>query len=330
MSDDPVDGSGGRTPVDPTDRGDSANASTRTPVAKTDARPALRLDGGVVDGRSHESRDDRDEEDEAALKARVRRLEAENTRLRERYANVRSTRNTRMALGLAVVGLLAGALAFLVPDVREVLFAIAATGLFAAVLTRFLDASRHVPLDVGRGIYVELAENEARLAEQLGLSGGHVYVATDVGPRLFVPEADTYDLDAFREADGDPLVVGDSASRSGMSLRPSGRPLLDAIRDDPGDEFGDDLSTVVETLSESVTEVFELTERIDSDVDADDGRATFVASGVLYGDPTRFDHPLGSVLGCGLATGLETPVLVTVTEAEDDDTLVTCRWETDG
>ena len=326
MSDDlPADGDG-RTAKGSAERGNPVTAvGTPRSSAEETARRIPRLDGGVVDGRS--SKSPQDGEDESDLRARVRSLEAENTRLRERYADARSTQNTQMALGLATVGLLAGALALVVTDVREVLFTIAATGLFAAVLTRFLDDSRHVPLDIGRGIYVELAENEATLAEQLGLSGGHIYVATEAGLRLVVPEADTYDPDVFREADDGPLIVGDDATRSGISLRPSGRPLLEAIRNDPDDEFGDDLSTVVETLTESVTEVFELTERIDSDIDPNDGRATFVASGVLYGDSTRFDHPLGSVLGCGLATCLETPVWVSVTESEDDDTLVTCRWE---
>ena len=263
---------------------------------------------------------------EDALRARVRRLETENAQLRDQYSTIQMARNTRMAVGFGVIGLFAGSLAFVFPSVREVLIVVSMTGLFAGLLTRFLDPNRHVALNVGRGIYTTIVQNEVDLVSQLSLSDARIYVATDDGPRLFIPEVEDYNSTALDELSAGPLVVSDDASRSGLVFRPTGEALLDVVQDSSDDHFSSELSVIVETLSESVTDAIELTEHVESDVNAEDGRATFVARGVLYGDPTHFDHPLGSLFGSGLALALDTPVRVTVGEAKQGATLVTCQW----
>jgi hypothetical protein len=102
------------------------------------------------------------------------------------------------------------------------------------------------------------------------------------------------------------------------------------------DQRGEPLPTepreAVSILREGVTDGLELASDADVDLDSDDGRVTFSLHNAMYGDVTRFDHPIPSFLGCGLARALNAPVTVdvTTTEKEGETTaLVTCRWEPD-
>ena len=269
--------------------------------------------------------------------ARIRRLEGETRRLRERYADIRERRYQRTALALGLVGVVFGLAALVVTSARDVLFALAGVGLFGAVLTWYLTPEQFIPLDVGEGIYATMADNEAAVAEQLGLSSTRVYVATDRGPRLFVPETDAYDAELLAATAEDdplarPLVVGDRAARSGLSLRPVAAVLLDSFDDQHSGPLPAVPREAVSTLAEGVTDGLELAGAVDSDLDAADGRVTFSVHDPLYGDLTRFDHPIPSFLGSGLARALGTPVTVdvVVTATEGDETpLVTCRWTPD-
>jgi hypothetical protein len=334
--------------------------SDRDPSAETGSVDRVAGDGGVEDGTA-DGLDDRVSDDTGgispapastdgenaadddtrealveevnALRARARRLEEENDRLREQYASVRESRYTRTALGLAGVGVVFGLAGLVVTSAQEVLFAIAAAGLFGAVLTRYLTPERFVPHDVSEGLFAVFAENEAAIASQLGLSTTRVYLTTDRGPRLFVPEVDAYDRSLLDDtaAFDDPLVVDDSAARSGLVLRPSADPLLHSLGADR--EFGSTPTAAAETLAETVTEVFELATHVESTKDPDENRLVFEVTDSLFGSPTRFDHPVVSLFGAGLASALETPVTVDVTTAARDGTpttLVTCRWSTDG
>lgn len=292
----------------------------------------------TVELRGNSSRDDTEngeqeaEVDAAALRARVRRLEEENDQLRKQYRTVRESRYARTALGLATVGVMFGLLGFVVIDAQEVLFVIAATGLFGAILTRFLTPERLVSLDVGEGIYAVLASNEASIADQLGLSSTRVYVTTERGTRLFVPEVDKYEREIFdtdEEFDG-PLVVGETASRSGLSLRPTAEPLLRVYEEQHGGDLPPVPREAVLALSEGLTDALEIAASADTDLDVDEGRVTFEISEFLFGPPSRFDHPISSFLGTGLATALDTPTEVEVTTArrqEEQTLLVTCRWD---
>jgi len=75
------------------------------------------------------------------------------------------------------------------PDGREVLFALAAVGLFGGVLTYYLTPGTFVAADVGERIYAAMAANEAAIAGELGLSDDRIYVPAGepVDARLYVP-----------------------------------------------------------------------------------------------------------------------------------------------
>ena len=270
------------------------------------------------------------------LRDQVRRLENKNQRLQQQYESTQQSRSRQTVIGLAVVGGLAAGAAYLVPSAQEVLFTIAATGLFAAVLAYTLTPDRFVPVDIGEGIYESLALNEQAVADELGLSNTRVYATTNVGPRLFVPEIDAYDRAVVDgQGDGDvthrlsePFVVSDLASQSGLALRPTARTLLSSFTDDHGNTLPENPADAAVALQEGVTEVFELARKVTVDVDAADGRVTFAVKGQLFGPLTRFDHPVASFFGAGLAEALSQPIELSVEET-DAGSFVTCRWAVD-
>jgi hypothetical protein len=271
-------------------------------------------------------------EETSILQTRVRRLEEENDRLREQYVGARKARYERTALGLALVGLGFGLTSFVVPSAREILLTLAGIGLFAGVITRFLTPERFIPLDIGESIYTSIAENQRALIDQLDLSGARIYLTTDRGPRLFVPEVESYDQTVIGDTERliGPLIVGDTASRSGLLLRPAAAGLLRSFRDQYGLTLPSAPSKAATVLGESVVGTFELAAGVEAAVDAEAARASFEIREPLYGSPTRLDHPIGSFLGAGLAHTLETPIRVEVTTTGVDSTetmLVTCRWE---
>lgn len=325
-----------RSPGSDVEEGTSDGVAGEADGTVEQERDATRLDDRSSREGGHEDKSSRDGESDGEvadenLRARLRRLEEENDRLRREYVGARESQYGRTALGLAVVGLGFGLAGFVVTSAQEILFTLAATGLFGAVLTRFLTPETFIPLDIGEGIYATFADNEASLASQLGLSGARVYLTTERGPRLFVPEVEAYDR-SLLDVDGElanPLVVGEGASRSGLSVRPAGEPLLRAFEKQYRRDLPATPSEAVPTFEEGVTDALELAVGVDSDFDAGAGRATFEFREQLFGSPTRFDHPIGSFLGTGLATALDTPVEVDVKSTRRDETtmFVTCRWD---
>jgi hypothetical protein len=296
-------------------------------------RQETRSTNGVGETDAPASTTERDgaTDDTAILRARLKRLEEENDRLRERYAGVRETRYRRTALGLAAVGVVFGLAGVVVTAVQDVLFAIAAAGLFGAVLTRFLTPEQFIPLDIGEGTYAALADNESALADQLGLSAKRVYLSTPQGPRLFVPELAEYDRTLLEEDAFDrPLVVNDTASRSGAAFRPTAEPLLRAFEEQYRGDLPSTPAEAVATIREGVTDALELAGAVEIDLDSGDGRVTFAVDDPLYGDLTGFDHPISSFLGAGLGRALGVPIEVDVVVTERDQqatALVTCRWD---
>lgn len=306
-----------------------SNDATDTPSA-TETQPTI-----------HHRRDGEDgavgTETTERLRDQVRRLENRNRRLQQQYESTQQSRSRQTVIGLAVVGGLAAGAAYLVPSAQEVLFTIAATGLFAAVLAYTLTPDQFVPVDIGEGIYESLSLNEQAVADELGLSNTRVYAATDVGMRLFVPEIDAYDRAVVQAqaADGDvrhrlsePFVVSELASQSGLSLRPTARTLLSSFTDDHGNTLPEDPADAAVALQEGVTDVLELARDVTVDVDPADGRVTFAVSGQLFGPMTRFDHPVASFFGVGLAQALSQPIELSVEET-DDGSFVTCWWAVD-
>lgn len=292
-------------------------------------------------GRSEERLSDGNGEDEAdavdreRLQTELAVLREENERLRSAYAAATRTRHRKTALGFAGLGIVALAGGLLLSDAREVLFALGGTGLFAGLLVVFLSPERFVAASVGRDVYGAMADNEDGLATELGLTDDRIYVPTGEGGRvrLFVPQHADYEIPADDEL-GDVLVVPENETARGLSLRPTGGPLVDEYEQSASSELAaDDLASDPEPLARglaaALVEQFEVVDSVS--VEAEPGRVTVAASDGAFGPCDGFDHPVGSVLAVGLARGLDEPVALSVRASEDEraDWQLTCRWNPD-
>lgn len=288
-----------------------------------------------ADGAVPAEPDDAAGEDAEDRLARLELLEAENRRLREAYGRVRQTRHRRTALGLAGVGLVALVGAALFPAARVVLVVLGATGVFGGLLTWYLTPERFVAAEVGERVYAAMADNEASVAAELGLADRRVYLPEPDRPdreaTLYVPQAADAAPPADRDRQGT-FVVADDADRRGLALRPTGGPLLSELRRATAGRLADDPVALADQLAEGLREQFELVDGARPDVNPGEGRVTVAVSGSAYGDVTRFDHPVASLVAVGLAAGLEVPVTLTVDRTPEgpSEYLVTVRWAVEG
>lgn len=301
-------------------------------AVRSRAADGERTDGEGDDGNWVE--DDTTRED---LIAQLELLDSENRHLRREYQRARQSTYRRTALGLLATGLvtLGGAAVF--PDVRTVLTALGMTGVFAAVLVYYVTPERFVAAEVGERSYSALAETVAELLDQLGMSDRRVYVPTDDGTRgsavrLFVPQRKSFRLpeDAALSV---PLVVTDDEREWGFSARPSGGALFDAFEKTTSEPLGTTPEDLGFQLADALSDVFELVDRVEHEVDPDTPRVTFHTYGSVWGVFESFDHPVASFLAVGFAVGLERPVATTVTSVEperadtDADMVVTVTWD---
>jgi hypothetical protein len=283
-----------------------------------------------LSGRASERRatgDELTEEDQIAGELAV--LEAENERLRSEYARARQAQYRRSALALALLGVLAGAGGLLFPTARTVLFALAGTGLFLGVLTFYLSPEQFLPATVGREIYRALAANERAVVDELGLRETPVYVPTESGVRLYLRQSSAESLPD--EADlSETFVVTDETR--GVAFQPTGEALFAEFDRALTGELGSEPDELVRQLRDGLVEQFELLESTEQSVPPDataaEGELTVGLTDSAYGPVDEFDHPVPSVLGVGLARGLDTPVEVTVESDGTDrvDAVIRCRW----
>ncbi|WP_255192399.1 hypothetical protein [Natronobeatus ordinarius] len=256
------------------------------------------------------------------LAARAELLAEENSRLREEYVRARRAQYRNTALGLAGLGVVAGLGGLLVPGSREVLFVLAATGLFGGLLTYSLTPGRFVAAEVSERVYAGLAANQAALAAELGLREERVYfLGEGGGVRLFVPRHREYDLP---DADAGPIVA-DERSR-GLVLEPTGDRLVRELeRGLPGELAGQPAALAAQ-LADGLVEQLELARSAEPDVDPEAGRVTVALVDPAFGPVDRFDHPVASFFAVGVATGLDRPISLEVDPGDDRaDWLVTCR-----
>lgn len=279
------------------------------------------------------------ETDLADREAQLELLAEENRRLREAYGRVRQTRHRRTALGLFAIGSVGVVGAAVFPAVRVVLLVLSATGWFGGLLTWYLTPERFVAADVGERVYAALAANEAAVVAELGLVEPGWYLPLEGVPdrevALFIGQHIAEDEPTTLTSDGrleTAFVVASNPAKQGLALRPTGAPLLAALREGTPGGLGDDPVTLVEQVAEGLAEQFELVDGARPDVDVADGRASIAVDGSAYGAVDRFDHPVASLLGTGLAVGLAAPVRVTVDRPADGrhDFLVTAQWSADG
>jgi len=267
-----------------------------------------------------------DQPDAETLAAEVEILREENQRLREEYARARRSEYRRTAAVLIVAGLLAIGGGVVVSSSRTVLFALGGTGVFIGALTYYLTPERMLPATVGEDVYGALADTQESIVEELGLQDDRLYVPTDDGVRLFVPQSAEYSV----PEDGaltDVFVVGADDQSRGIAVSPTGNRLFERFEEGRTDRNADDPVAVAEQLAAALVEQFELLGG--TEVERDGERVTVAVSDSAYGPVDRFDHPVVSLLASGLARELDRPVSVEVDRPEDGpaDALVTCRWE---
>ncbi|GAB3021809.1 hypothetical protein [Natronobiforma cellulositropha] len=262
----------------------------------------------------------------AELAAQVELLTEENRRLRREYARARQSRYRRTAYALAAVGVLAAVGGVLFVDGRDVLFALAATGLFAAALTYYLSPAGVVAADVGERVYAAMAVNEAAIADELGLRDDRIYVPggdeETTLARLFVPQRAGYEIPVDPTA---PIVTGPTTR--GLVLETTGTGLFGEFQRALTGDLSHAPAPLAGQLSDALVEQFELVTSAETDVDGTEGRATVAVSESAFGDVDRFDHPVASFLAVGFAVGLGRPVELEVARGDGRaDWLVTCRW----
>jgi hypothetical protein len=278
------------------------------------ASAALLPDGGT----SASTNEDLDQAGRAEL------LAEENRRLRAEYQRAQQSKYRRTAVGLVAVGCLAAIGGVVFPNGRDVLFALAATGLFGGILTLYLTPGRFVTADVGERVYAAMAANETALTEELGLSEQRVYVPADGrSGHLYIPQQSEFEI----PEDSDRVIIADEDTR-GLLLDATGASLFEEFDQALSGELADDLSLLATQLADGIVEQFELASAVDADVDTENGRVTFRVSQCTFGDLNRLDHPITSFLAVGITISLQQPVSVDVTPGDERaDWLVTCRWD---
>lgn len=272
---------------------------------------------------AREASDGRARRRDGAGDERVASLVEENERLRaERADGVRDARFRRAAgvlLGLSVALAVVGGL---LSGLRTVAVSLAGIGLFTSVLLYFTSAGRFVPLGTAERVAAPLLESREALVYEFDLVDEEVYVPTSADPPeasvLALPSgADVPPVTAL-EAPVIDAAAGGSPSEDGLAFRPSGGSLF--VDYAPrlsvgGEERPADLAA---ELAEAVVEEFEIADDVEVEVEADDGIIRVDVEGVDYGLLSRFDHPVISFLGTGLAVTLRRPVRVEERLSLDD------------
>ncbi|MGA9402063.1 hypothetical protein [Haladaptatus sp.] len=251
------------------------------------------------------------------LTARLELLSEENNRLRAEYRRARQTSYRRTALAMAVIGALVAVGGLLVPTSRTVLFALAGTGLFGAVLIYFLTPERFVSAAVGERTYAAHAAIGDELIESLGLSETNVYLpagdSTDpnAGVRLFVPHHREYEVPSEDEADT-LFVVTDDERQRGVAVPPTGAGLFHEY-ESMVDDTADDIPDLADELADALVEGFELVGSATPEVDVKNDTINIRISDSRYGPVDRFDHPVASFIAVGAVNATGRPVTLETT-----------------
>lgn len=269
---------------------------------------------------------------EAADERQSALLAAENRRLREAYAATRRQSYRRTALGLLGISLIALSGALVLPSARTVLFALAGTGAFGAVLTYYLTPERFVASVVSDRIFESSAENAEAIVAELGLSAERIYVpSAGVEPaRLYVPQRPGHPLPDPDELRG---VFVATAEQRGLALLPTGATLFREFERVLTGEVADTPSRLGDQIADALVEDFEIasavhvdvthSETTESDDSVDELQITVGIEDSAF-DPTRMDTPAASFVGVTLAVGLDTPMSLDTTVDEESQLVVQC------
>lgn len=274
-----------------------------------------------------------DDADPSELAARVervveenRQLHKENEQLRNDYARTRRSWYRQFGLGLTLIGTLSGLSVFVFPDVQNILFAIAATGLFGGLLTYHLSRGRFLAATVCDRIYTAVATNGGVVTNELDLSDDRIYVpSNDGGARLFVPKEYNHQIPDV----SDGPVIADGYGH-GVILNSTGSELFQEFKRTAAGDFPDEPVELAAQLADAIVEQFELARSVEPTVEHADGhdRVVVTVSDSALGDVDRFDHPIVSFFAVGLAVGLDRPVSLEVTShGSQTEWIATYQWE---
>jgi hypothetical protein len=265
------------------------------------------------------------------LRGELEVLQEENERLRAEYARAKQSQYHRSAATLMAVGVLALFAGVVVTEAQTVLFALGGTGVFLGVLIYYLTPERFILASVSEAVYSSLAHNKIQVLSELGLSDERVYVPREQGEsasgvRLFVPQRDTYaipDDDALAQA----FVATDDPRERGFAAQPTAVGLYTDFAETVSDGPSDTPAAMASELSDALIEQFELVDDAQAETTSDE-RVAVRVSGSAMGSINRFDHPVASLLGTGIALAADEPVTVDVATADDGSAvyIVTCSW----
>lgn len=264
------------------------------------------------------------------LLAQVELLAEENKQLRDSYTQAKRTQYQKTATGLALLGAFAVVGSFYVQSIRDVLVILGGIGLFSGLLTYYITPEQFVSADVGQATYRALADNEAALIEELGLSDTYIYVPTSAGDgvRLFVPRDEAKPLPSV-ESLNQTVVVPDDSTAGGVALNPSGIRLFKSFEESLAGSASTTPDVLADQLADAVVRQFELAQTVTTDINRESDRLTVEIAGSAYGPINEFDHPVASLFATGFAYMIGCPVSLAVTESPDtrSEYIFTCRWE---
>ncbi|MCT9098202.1 hypothetical protein [Haloarchaeobius sp. HME9146] len=259
--------------------------------------------------------------DSDELTAELEVLREENRRLREEYRRATQATYRKTAAALAGIGLLALAVAAILPSVRDVLVIVGAIGVFGGVLTYYLTPERVLSATVAESLTDAQTAVTENLIDELGLQDRHVYVTREGTGRLFLPLHANYVIpDDLR----DTFVVPEDETGRGVALTPSGESLY---REFERASTVGDLEDPSFALADGVVEQLELADSVEPEVDREEGRASFAIGGLAIPGLDRPDHPVVSFLGIGLAASFDQAVTVASVEPTDTGGTVTFTWD---
>ena len=216
--------------------------------------------------------------------------------------------------------------AVLFPTLRTLLLALGATGLFTALLIYYITPERFVSAGVGRAVHAALATNHEAVVRELDLGGDPRYVplgeaGADV--RLFVSREAGTPVPPAEELRS-LFVVSDEADHRGVAFDPTGAALFEEFERALAGSLEDSLPALADQLRDALVEQFEIVDRIDFEA-GEAGRLVVDVRGSAYGPIDRFDDPVTSFVGVGLAKATERPI--TLRSVDPDAGVVEFRWD---
>ncbi|MFC6767041.1 hypothetical protein [Natrinema soli] len=258
----------------------------------------------------------------ADLENRAERLTARNERLHDHVGWSERSGTDPSTLGFVGLSALCVGGAFVVPSAQSVLFTLAGIGVVGALLVATMTRGEFIERGDAEEVYAACAANYDALIAAFDHGADRFYLPDEDGHiRLFVP----------RRSDDAPesvtAPVSGDADRRGLFLEPIGSGFVREVEGAVADAKLSTPAAMVEQLTDALEDRFEFVTATDSVVEA--GRAEIAVSGSAFGPVDRFDHPVASILAVGLATHLERPVRLEVTDDTDrGEWLVRCHWET--